>query len=314
MTDSETPDSPGTDIPATLGNRVTAAALVMLRWLAKVPLPVLRACGDVLGLLIYFAAPLRRNIALINLRLCFPAMAERDRVQIARDHFRYFTRSFLDRFILWYEPPERIRAIVSVEGEEHIQAAKGQPVILLAPHFVGMDAGGTRLTLDLHAATMFARQKNAVLNEAMCAGRSRFNDAVLISRLTGMRSAVRLIREGVPFYFLPDMDLGPRDAVWVPFFGVPAATVTSVARLAMMTRAKVIPCVTRMTPTGYTMRFYPAWADYPGDDIEKATIRMNEFIEARVLEMVPQYLWSHKRFKTRREGEPDFYASVRGGH
>ena len=141
----------------------------------------------------------------------------------------------------------------------------------------------------------------------MTAGRSRFGGTRMLLRNDGMRPALRLIRQGVPFYFLPDMDLGPRDAVFVPFFGVPAATVTSLARLAKATGAVVIPLVTRMTDTGYVAQLYPAWEDYPGEDLEAATRRMNAFIEERVLEMPEQYLWTHKRFKTRPPGEPGGY-------
>ena len=126
-----------------------------------------------------------------------------------------------------------------------------------------------------------------------------------------MRAALRPIREGVPFYFLPDMDLGPRDALFVPFFGVPAATVTSVSRLARIARAKVVPCVTTLARDGYVVRLYPAWEDFPSGDLEADTRRMNAFIEERVLEMPAQYLWTHKRFKTRPPGEPDFYGRDR---
>jgi Kdo2-lipid IVA lauroyltransferase/acyltransferase len=194
-----------------------------------------------------------------------------------------------------------------VRGMEHLEAVAGRPIILLAPHFIGLDAGGTRISIDRQVISMFANQKNQVFNAAMRAGRSRFNEAVLLSRQEGLRTAIRMMRDGVPFYFLPDMDLGPRDSVFVPFFGVPAATVTSVARLAQMTGAVVVPCVTEMTDDGYVARLYPAWNDYPGDDLEAATARMNQFIEARALEMPAQYLWTHKRFKTRPPGERGFY-------
>lgn len=281
--------------------------LKLLRTLAGVPHRWLVVLGNGLGDLLYlFAAP-RRRIARTNLRLCFPDLPEAERTRISRAHFRYFARSFFDRFVLWYQPAERIRELVQVRGIEHLDQAAGRPVILLAPHFVGLDAGGTRLTLDRQCISMFANQKNKVFNAAMREGRSRFNDAVLLSRQEGLRTAIRMMREGVPFYFLPDMDLGPRDSVFVPFFGVPAATVTSVARLAQMTKAVVIPCVTEMTDDGYVARLYPPWADYPGDDLVAATERMNQFIEARVIEMPAQYLWTHKRFKTRPPGERDFY-------
>ena len=282
-------------------------ALRLLRWLSAVPHNWLVVMGNALGSLLYWLAAPRRRIARTNLRLCFPSLTEDERTRISKAHFRYFARSFFDRFVLWYQPAERIRDLVQVRGMEHLEAVAGRPVILLAPHFIGLDAGGTRLSLDRQVISMFANQKNKVFNEAMRAGRSRFNDAVLLSRQEGLRTAIRMMRDGVPFYFLPDMDLGPRDSVFVPFFGVPAATVTSVARLAQMTGAAVVPCVTGMTGQGYVVRLYPAWENYPGDDLVAATGRMNQFIEARALEMPAQYLWTHKRFKTRPPGEPDFY-------
>src|SRR5690606_28937125 len=146
--------------------------------------------------------------------------------------------------------------------------------ILLAPHFVGLDAGGTRLTLDRQCISLFANQKNKVFNAAMREGRSRFNDAVLLSRQEGLRTAIRMMHEGVPFYSPPDMASGPRYSVYVPLFGVPAATGTSGARMAQMTTAVVIPCVTEMTDGGCLARLYPPWADYPGDDLVAATERM----------------------------------------
>jgi KDO2-lipid IV(A) lauroyltransferase len=128
-----------------------------------------------------------------------------------------------------------------------------------------------------------------------------------------MRPAVRAMRRGLSFYYLPDMDFGARDAAFVPFFGVTTATITAPARLARITKARVVPCVTRMTEDGYEARFYPAWTDFPDSDddspatLARAALRMNEFIEARVLEMPEQYLWTHKRFKTRPPGQAKFY-------
>jgi len=154
---------------------------------------------------------------------------------------------------------------------------------------------------------MYANQKSQVLTEAMTRGRSRLGGAKMLLRNDGLRPALRLIRQGVPFYFLPDMDLGPRDALFVPFFGVPAATVPSLARLAELTGAVVVPVVTRMTPRGYVAQIHPAWTNFPGDDPLAATRRMNTFIEQCVLQMPEQYLWSHKRFKTRPAGQADPY-------
>ena len=117
------------------------------------------------------------------------------------------------------------------------------------------------------------------------------------------------MKQGLPFYYLPDMDYGQRDTIFVPFFGVSAATITGVSRLARMAGARVLPCVTRMLPggAGYVVRFLPAWEHYPGASIEADTLRMNAFVEEQVRQMPEQYLWVHKRFKTRPPGEASWY-------
>jgi KDO2-lipid IV(A) lauroyltransferase len=289
------------------GHWASRAGLALLKALSRLPLPALRALGGVLGTLAWWLARPRRHVTLVNLRLCFPDMPESERRRVGHEHFRWFMRSILERFVFWFGPPERIRALVRLEGEDILRAHLGRPLIILAPHFVALDGCGMRLAMISGFVTMYQPQKNPVLDAAMRAGRERFGGAVVLSRRQGVRAAVRLVRDGLPFYYLPDMDLGARDAVFVPFFGVPAATVTGTARLVQLTGAAVVPFVSRMTPDGYVGRFHPAWQDFPGDDVEAATRRMNAFIEERVREMPAQYLWSHKRFKTRPPGEPNPY-------
>lgn len=288
------------------------AGLALLRALAGRRLAFVRALGAGLGALLWWLARPRRRVALTNLALCFPAWPESRRRAVARAHFREYAQSFFDRAILWYGPRERVEALVRLEGLEHLDAVGGRPVILLAPHFVGLDAGGLRMQLAGRRPmmSMYANQKSRVLSDAMTAGRTRFGGQ-MVSRYEGLRPVVRRLRDGTAFYFLPDMDLGPRDAVFVPFFGVPAATVTSVARLAQLTGAAVVPLVTTMVADGYVARLHPAWEAFPGEDVERATARMNAFIEDRVLEAPSQYLWTHRRFKTRPEGEPDLYRVAR---
>ena len=286
---------------------ISRALLALLKALSRLPYPLLAAIGRGLGTLAWWLAAPRRRVALTNLRMCFPELAESQRRAIARDHFRFFVRSFLERFIFWFGPPQRIRALVRIENFDIVSARLGRPLIILAPHFVAIDGCGMRLAMDTPFVTVYARQKDPVLNEAMLQGRTRFPGALVLARQAGLRSVLRHVRDGLPFYFLPDMDLGARDAIFVPFFGVPAATVTSTARLARLTGAAVVPFVTRMTDTGYVGRFYPPLDDFPGDDVAAATRRVNAFIEERVREMPAQYLWTHKRFKTRPPGEPSPY-------
>jgi KDO2-lipid IV(A) lauroyltransferase len=288
---------------------LTRLGLGLIWLLHFLPLSVQAMLGRGLGRLIFLLGRRRRRIALINLRLCFPEMTEDARVVLARAHFAAFGRSFLERGILWWAPEKRIRRLVRVEGEEHLAAAAGTPVILLTPHFVGLDMGWTRLTCDHDMVSVYANQKNFYFNAALLNGRERFGKSELLSRQAGIRRAIRAMQEGLPFYYLPDMDYGQRDTIFVPFFGYPTATITGVSRLARMCGAKVIPCVTKMLDggEGYMVKLYPAWDKFPGADIESDTRRMNAFIEERILEMPAQYYWVHRRFKTRPPGETKPY-------
>ena len=290
--------------------RIGLAVVWLLRWL---PLALLAPLGAALGMLLYALAGERRRVVRVNLRLCFPQISEAERRALARRHFRAFGRTVFEHGILWWGSQARIRRLVRVEGIEHWQAVREnnteRPVIWLAPHFVGLDMGGTRIITEWQGASMYSHQKNPEFDRILLHGRTRFVKPVLFSRQDGIRPVVKTIRAGVPFYYLPDMDLGPRDSIFVPFFGVPAATVTGLARLAQLGNAVVVPAVTRQLPggQGYVLRFYPAWQDFPTADVEADTRRMNAFIEERVREMPEQYYWLHKRFKTRPTGEPSPY-------
>ena len=289
-----------------LGTRFVLALIWLLHFL---PLAVLARIGSAFGLVLYVLISARRRVGMTNLRLCFPAWTEAERRRLVRRHFQAFGRAILERGILWWSSKTRVMRVVRFEGLEHWKAVQGQPVIWLAPHFVGLDMGGTRLAAEFEAASMYSRQKNPLLDAILYHGRTRFVMPRLFSRQEGLRPLVKAMREGLPFYYLPDMDFGPRDSVFVPFFGVPAATVTGLSRIARLARAIVVPVVTRQLPggQGYVLRFYPAWSDFPTEDAEADARRMNAFIEERVLELPEQYHWLHKRFKTRPPGTERVY-------
>jgi KDO2-lipid IV(A) lauroyltransferase len=277
-------------------------------WLVHfLPFRAVAAIGAAIGSILFWLIPERRRVTRINLEKCFPDLESRQRETLARAHFRAFVRSFFDRGILWWAPGERVRRFVAVEGEEHLQALAGKPVILLAPHFLGLDAGGLRLAQQYTMGSMYSRQKDPLFDRLMYQGRTRFGGR-LYARQAGIRRILRVIQSGEPFYYLPDMDFGPKASVFVPFFGVPAATTVGLSYIARTTKAHVVPCVTRMLPGGgYVARLYPAWSGFPSGDDTADVRRMLSFIEERVLEMPEQYLWMHKRFKTRPPGEPKFY-------
>ncbi len=277
-------------------------------WLAHfLPLPAIAAIGNFIGSALFWLIPERRRVTRINLALCFPAMEAGRREKLARAHFRAFVRAFFDRGILWWARRERIERLVRFEGMEHLKSLEGKRVIVFAPHFVGFDAALQRLSMESRTAVMYSRQKDPLFDRLMYTGRARFG-LELSPRQGGIRHALRAIRSGALYYYLPDLDFGPRGAVFVPFFGVPAATVVGLSYIARSTGASVVPCVTRMLPRGgYVATLYPAWSGFPSGDDAADARRMNAFIEERVLEMPEQYHWLHKRFKTRPDGEPKFY-------
>ena len=208
--------------------------------------------------------------------------------------------------MLWWGSSERIKRMVRVEGLEHLDAA-GPRVIVLAPHFAGLDAAGIRVSIDRDMSSLYSHQKDPALDRLLLRGRTRFRKNI-VSRQQGLRKVLRWIQSGIPFYYLPDLDFGRKGTIFVPFFGVPAATAIGLPAIARSTGAAVVPCVARMLPGGgYVAQFYPAWRDYPSGDDAADARRMMAFIEERVLEMPEQYHWLHKRFKTRPEGEARFY-------
>ena len=289
-------------------SRLFVALLWLLHWL---PLGVLSRIGEALGLALYALIWPRRKVVLTNLARCFPAWSVAERKRVARRHFRLLGRSLLERGLLWWAPRERLERLIRIDGIAHVHALldAGTPVILMAPHFVGLDMGGTRVTMAFDIVSIYARQRNAVIDRWLYHGRSRFGDQRLLPRHESIRSTVRALKEGRPFYYLPDMDHGRKESIFAPFFGIPTASITGLPRFAKMAGAAVVTCTTRALPggAGYVVTLGAPWADYPSGDVHADVARMNAQIEAEVRAMPEQYYWVHKRFKTRPEGEPRFY-------
>lgn len=287
-------------------SRLGIFALWLLHFL---PLGLLAPMGKALGVLAYVFVPKRRHIARTNLRLCFPEMSAAAREQLLRRHFRAFGRAILESGIAWWSSPERLRRIVRLVGTQHAEAIDGKPVIAFAPHFVGIELEGIRVSLDYRGAAVYVRQKDAFVDAFLKRRRERFPGSRMILRQEGVRAIVTALREGRALQLSPDMDLGARDSIFVPFFGVPAATVPALSRIARLAGARVVPLVVRQRPGahGYEARFHPPWEDFPSGDVDADTRRMNAFLEERIREMPEQYLWTHRRFKTRPKGEAGVY-------
>ena len=289
-----------------------ARALLGLVWLLHwLPLPLLAALGSGLGRLLHRFAGGRRRVALRNLALCHPEWPLAQRQALVKEHFRWLGRSLLERGLLWYASPQRLKRLIHVEGEVHFAQTSERPVMWLVPHFMALDVAGvaTQLFQNRHVASIYQAQSNAVMDVAMRAGRVRFGKADIFARQESALPLVRAVKRGAVFFNLPDMDFGARDAAFVPFFGVPAATLLAPSRMARSLKMVVQPVVAEMLPggQGYRVRFMKPWTDWPTDNAEADAQRMNAWIEREIAALPAQYLWVHKRFKTRPAGEASLY-------
>jgi KDO2-lipid IV(A) lauroyltransferase len=282
------------------------ALLVLSAWL---PLRVLWLLGNGLGWLFALMPSPGCRIAARNIELCFPELGPEERRKLVRRHFRYCGLAVLSLGITYFAPLWRLKRVVRLEGQDNFDAARssGKNIVLLAPHFITLDIGGMRAGHDKNMVCMYRQARDPLL-EYLFQRRTR-TGAVLVDRLANLKSLIRYIREGRPFYYLPDQDMGERASVFVPFFGIPAATVTALSRIAESTNAAVVPCVSRILPygKGFEVRFHPALRNFPTKDPVADAARMNLEIEQWVRQMPEQYMWSYRRFKTRPNQQPSLY-------
>lgn len=294
--------------PAARTNWSGRTAVGFMNALAWFPLSWVRGLGWAVGHLLHTLAAKRRHIARTNWGLCFPDQSEAERNRAVRQHFVVFTQSWLDRGWIWGASEATVRSRIKLVGALDALSDEGA-VAIFAPHFVGLDAGGAALSLAFsrNFISLYARQRNVAIDRWVRAGRLKFGSVRLVEKHESLRTLIQALRTGEALYLLPDMDLGPTDSLFVPFFGVSAATVPTLPRLAQLGRARVVSVISRLTPEGYEVTVLPAWRDYPTGDAQADTATMNQRLEEMIATMPEQYYWVHKRFKTRPPGEKSLY-------
>lgn len=283
-----------------------------LLWLvSQLPYRVLLLLGRLLGVLMYRVAGSRRRIAAKNLELCFPEKAPAERERLLRENFASTGIAFFEMAMSWWWPRARLARLAHVEGLEHLKQAQaeGQGVILMSLHFTTLEIGaallGQRHTID----GMYREHKNPVFDFIQRRGRERHNpDATAIER-EDVRAMLKVLRAGRAIWYAPDQDYGAKQSLFVPLFGIPAATVTATTKFARLGKARVVPFTqTRLADgSGYRLVVHPPLADFPGESEEADCLRINQWIETVLREQPEQYLWAHRRFKTRPPGEPKLY-------
>ena len=286
----------------------TRGGIAFMKGLAFFPLCLTRALGVLLGGVLYVLVVPRRRVVQANFALCFPAWSAAERRQHTRLMFVHFAQAWLDRAWLWHAPEKWVARRVTLSGA--LDELEGTaPTVFFLPHFVGLDAAWAGVALRVHrlSITIYTDQSNKLVDQWILQGRQRFGKLRLFGRADGVKPIITALREGQPLYLLPDMDFGPDESVFVPFYGVSTATVTSLSRFARLGRAKVVPLLPRLTSSGYEVDVLPAWRDFPTDDPVADTALMNQRLQDYIATMPTQYYWVHKRFKTRPEGDLPVY-------
>ncbi|MGE4474669.1 MAG: lipid A biosynthesis lauroyl acyltransferase [Stutzerimonas sp.] len=285
--------------------------LGLLWLLVQLPYAALLRLGRVLGALMYRVAGSRRRIARRNLELCFPRLDEAARERLLKDNFASTGIAFFEMAMSWWWPRARLQRLAHIEGLEHLQAAQaeGRGVILMALHFTTLEIGaallGQRHTID----GMYREHKNQLFDYIQRRGRERHNlDASAIER-EDVRGMLKVLRAGRAIWYAPDQDYGRKQSLFVPLFGIPAATVTATTKFARLGRALVLPFTQERLAdgSGYRLVIHPPLADFPGESEEADCLRINRWVEQVVSATPEQYLWAHRRFKTRPEGEASLY-------
>jgi KDO2-lipid IV(A) lauroyltransferase len=293
-----------------LGRLGTSLAVALLKFFAFLPYGFVARCGDLLGRVLYAVPSSRKRVVHINLKLCFPEWSEARREEVAALHFRHAIRSYVERSVQWFGSAAKLEKLIELDSAIDLSDPDLPPTILLGFHFVGIEAGSIFLNYSLQrpCGSLYQPMSNRQLDELAKKARARFG-AEMVGRADSARAVLRMLREKKPVMLGSDMDYGLRNSMFVPFFGVPACTLTAVARLAKAGHAQVVPFIGEVLPDyrGYRLTVFEPWQNYPtGDDFADAR-RMNAFLEEHIPRLPEQYYWVHKRFKTRPAGEPGVY-------
>ncbi|WP_422138373.1 LpxL/LpxP family Kdo(2)-lipid IV(A) lauroyl/palmitoleoyl acyltransferase [Endozoicomonas sp. ALC020] len=276
---------------------------------ALLPYSVMVLFGRLVGRLLLRFGGSRVRITRVNLEKCFPHISEAERDALLQKNFESVGIGLMEVIMAWWWPRKRLERLVTYKGLENLNSETGQGNLLLILHFTTIEISGALITLRHSVDATYREHKNPVFEYMQRRQRLRYDRG---SRLLGrrdVRGMLRSLRQGKTVWYSPDQDYGPKQSVFAPFFGVQTASVTGTSRMTKMGKARVVPMVVTRKPgsEGYVLEVFEAWKDFPrGDDLQDA-IRVNQFVEEQVKKNPDQYMWLHRRFKTRPEGEVGFY-------
>lgn len=285
----------------------------LLKWvimrLASLPYGVTMRLGSLVGFLAYHFAKRRRHIALVNINKCFPELDKSAQEKLVLAQFKATGTGLIEAPIGWFGDEQKLMSLSKMSGREHLDAAlaQGKGAIVLTFHYACMDMAGLQLSHEYPLAFMHRPHNDPELNELFTKGRLRFAKRA-ISR-HNPRDMLKALKENLVVCYYPDHDLGRKSSEFAPFFGIPTAWVSAISRMAQISGAPVVPMLCERLPNGkgVHIRLQPALDNFPTDSVLDDLTRVSLLLESHLREHPENYLWSHRRFKTRPEGEPSFY-------
>ena len=284
-------------------------ALGIVRGIARLPYRALTGLGKAIGALTVHLPGERRRVARRNLDICFPDFDAAARDALLRATLRDLGAMFVEFALAWFGSERALAAVpCTIEGLEHLAACRerAQGVLLVGAHFSHLELCARLVSRRIRIAGMYRIMDDPVFERAVLCARLGYADSMFTKE--DIRRTVKYLKGGGTLWYAPDQDMRGKDSVFAPFFGVAAATITATHHLARLSGAAVIPFFhKRNEHGGYAIRLEAPLADFPTADVTADTARVNEFIERMVREAPSQYLWIHKRFKTRPAGEPTVY-------
>ncbi|WP_304166722.1 kdo(2)-lipid IV(A) palmitoleoyltransferase [Lonsdalea britannica] len=285
--------------------------LALLYLLVQLPYPLLMFTGRSMGNAARFFLKRRVSIARRNLELCFPSMLPQQREAIVKENFASLGMALMETGMAWFWSDRRVRAWCEVIGLENLQQAgrEQRGVMVIGVHFMSLELGGRAMGLCRPMMAMYRPHNNKVMELVQTWGRSRSNKAMIDRK--DLRGMVQALKRGEAVWFAPDQDYGPRGSVFAPFFAVPKAATTSgtftISKLANQPAMVTTILIRKPKCKGYQLVIQPELKDYPQNDETQAASYMNRVIEHEIMRAPEQYLWLHRRFKTRPVGEASLY-------
>ncbi|MGB0458511.1 MAG: LpxL/LpxP family Kdo(2)-lipid IV(A) lauroyl/palmitoleoyl acyltransferase [Porticoccaceae bacterium] len=286
--------------------------LGLWRLVTILPFRLLLVIGELIGFILYLLPTRRKKIARINIQLCFPELDSAAQTRLLKENFRSMGIALMEVGMAWWWSKHRLLKLVSVEGLENLQRPSGEGVILLGMHFTTLEIGGAALTSVIEIDGMYKSHTNPVYDYIQLKGRLSHNvDGCSLFDRKDMRGTLKSLKDGRVLWYLPDQDYGLQQGLFAPFFGIQAATVHATSRMAKKANSVVIPVSFTRLPgaKGYKVTIETPLDNFPSSDKLIDATRINQIIEKHVRRQPEQYLWVHRRFKNRPNGEKDYYNS-----